>query len=173
MSDFSESNFMKKEIAKAEATLDKSLEIAHSLFANLPKDSEIRTTAILIGAGFELVFDVVLEFRFRTNRFSNEFMIKKKREIVASEGILNEMYDSDLKQILEIRNHCAHSISVDKKFIKMKLHGTKTYQRNKKLMKGMTLGEELRQVSLLIHNTFRIQFAHYVTEYLNKLEGWE
>ena len=173
MSDSSDSEFMKKELVKARETLDKSLEIAHSLFAELPSDSEIRTTAILVGAGFELVFDVILEFKFRTNKYSKEYMITKKREIVAEEGILNEMYDSDLRQIIEIRNHCAHNIVIDEKQIKMRLYGTQTYQRNIGLMKGKTLGEELRQVSLLIHNTFRTQFAHYVTNHLNRLEGWE
>lgn len=147
---------------KGRVALDKNLKIIHSLFANLPIDSEIRITAILIGAAFELVFDVILEFRFGTNKFAKAFMINKKREIIASEGILNEIYNLDVKQIIEIRNHCAHNVVIDNKFIKMKLHGTKTYQRNKESIKGKTLGEELREVSLLIHNTFRSQFAYYI-----------
>jgi hypothetical protein len=161
------------ETIRAKKTLDESLEVAHSLWANLPEDSEIRTTSILIGAGFELVFDVFLTFRFGSNFNPNKLMITKKRAMVVELGILNEMYNWDLEQIFDIRNHCAHSIEIDEKFIKMKLNGTKTYNLNIELMKGKTLGHQLRQVSLLIHNTIRTIFAHFVTNHLNDLLGWK
>jgi len=115
----------------------------------------------------------MLAFSFGTRYNPEKIMITKKRKMVATEGILNSMYNSDLEQILDIRNHCAHVIEIDEKFIKMKLYGTQTYIRNIKLMKGKSLGEELRPVSLLIHNTVRNQFARYVTHHLNKLEGWK
>jgi abortive infection bacteriophage resistance protein len=172
MTDFSDSEFMAKELEKANKTIEKSFVITTSLLSTLPKNNDLRIVSILVGASFELIFDVILEFRFRTDRFSKDFMINKKREIISSEGILNEMYNSDLKQIIEIRNHCSHNIEIDEKEIKMRLHGTKTYQRNISLMKGLTLGAELRQVSTLILNTFHRQCSQYIVNHLNKLEGW-
>ena len=71
--------FMKDEIDKVRNSLDKSFNITRQLISSLPNNNDIRTTAILVGAGFELIFDVILDFRFRTNRFSKDFMINKKK----------------------------------------------------------------------------------------------
>ena len=62
--DFLTNPFLKNEFERAKDSLEKTLEIAKHLLENLPKDSEIRMTSIMIGASFELIFDVILEFRF-------------------------------------------------------------------------------------------------------------
>lgn len=49
------------------------------------------------------------------------------------------MYASDTKAIIDIRNHCSHEIDINENSIQKLLHGTKTYQQNKDLMKNQVI----------------------------------
>ena len=158
------------EVKRADESIKASLEIAKGLISSLPQDNDIRTTSILVGAGFELLFDTMLRYRFETDRFSKDFMINKKREILESERVIDKTCSTDLKVILNIRNHCAHQIKIDEKLIRSWIHGIKTYQ-DKENMKGKNTGEELQKISICIMDDMKKYFIAYVTSCVDAVGG--
>ncbi|PBO85598.1 MAG: hypothetical protein COA77_03195 [Thaumarchaeota archaeon] len=154
--DFSNSPYLKKELDKARDSLDQSYTIIQKLLSNLPKDNDVRTISFIVGAGFELMFNVALEFRFRTNRFANEWMINKKRSVL-EEGILPTMYSSDIKQIIDIRNHCGHSLEIDENYIKKKFQITK--KRHNLGTKRHVLGHYIIKFQNVLKTSFLVPVA--------------
>jgi len=156
-----------REFDEAMHSLDKNMDALKNLFLQLPENNDLRITSILIGASFELFLDIALEFRFKTNKFSTLLMFDKKRQLAESEKIISVFYSNDMALINNIRNLCAHNLEINIEKVKTALYGTRTFERNKELLKKEPLEKQFRSVSLLAFNTIRQQYKDYITKYLN------
>ena len=94
-------------------------------------------------------------------------MFDKKRQLAESEKIISVFYSNDMALINNIRNLCAHNLEINIEKVKTALYGTRTFERNKELLKKEPLEKQFRSVSLLAFNTIRQQYKDYITKYLN------
>ena len=87
--------------------------------------------------------------------------------------ILNNVYESDLLRINEIRRECTHKMNIDEKLIKSKLHNTYSYKFNKITASKLSLKGQYLYVSLRAIQNLKNIKDFFITSYLNKLLGWK
>ena len=107
-------------VIDAENSLLQSYLIGREMTENLGDQSNWRNIAIVTKEAILQIYDAIFEFVYPEDDSWNRAGFDTKTKKLGEMKILNDIYESDLLRVNEIRRECAHKIKIDEKLIKSK-----------------------------------------------------